>query len=87
MIEAGIHIGHLLKKSKFLSFWMFFGYRNNIFIFNLLKTKFVLKMALSHFFNTGIEGDHIFFVNLNKKFSVMVYKYALLIHAGVSLEK
>ncbi len=47
MIFLGIHIGHHKKNSIFLSSWLFYGWRNNFFIINLIKTFLVSRLALN----------------------------------------
>jgi ribosomal protein S2 len=53
MMHIGMHIGHTLKTSKFLTFWIYASWRNDIFIINLVRTNYVLRMCLDSVFQNA----------------------------------
>lgn len=77
MYNLGIHLGHTLKLSKFLSYWVYGGWRNNLFIINLVKTRVILKATIGTIEGTASFSKPIWFINLNKKTSALVGKYAI----------
>ena len=46
LVYFGIHVGHLKSSSKFMSSWIFYGWRNNVFIIDLVKTLIMTKIGL-----------------------------------------
>ena len=53
LIYLGMHIGHLRKNSLFLAAWMFYGWRDKIFIINMIKTFIAAKVCVRYLSKTA----------------------------------
>lgn len=78
LLFLGIHVGHLKKNSYFLSGWILNGWRNNIFIINLLKSFLLIKIGLKMIKNTIKVSRPFWFASLNKVYGSLISRYALL---------
>jgi len=77
MYNLGIHLGHTLELSKFLSYWVYGGWRSNLFIINLVKTRVILKAVIDSIQATIVSSKPVWFINLDKKAGGFVTKYAI----------
>jgi small subunit ribosomal protein S2 len=78
MMNIGVHLGHTLKTSKFLSYWMFSSWRDKIFIIDLVKTFYILRLAIKTTFYNSWNFEPFWFINLDKYFGSYIYRYAVL---------
>ena len=78
MYNLGIHLGHTLELSKFLSYWVYGGWRSNLFIINLVKTRVILKATIGTIQGAVLSSKPIWFINLNKKTGGFIPKYAII---------
>jgi len=78
MYNLGIHIGHTLELSKFLSYWVYGGWRSNLFIINLVKTRVLLKVMIDTILGATGFRRPIWFINLDQKKGVFINRYAIL---------
>lgn len=78
MVNLGIHIGHSLLLSKFLSYWMFGGWRSNIFIINILKSVFLFKMIIQSIYFIIFNRKPLWFINVNSNMNIYIHRYAAL---------
>lgn len=78
MYNLGIHLGHTLKLSKFLSYWVYGGWRSNLFIINLVKTRVILKAMISTIEGAVMSCRPIWFINIDKKTGGFINRYAII---------
>ena len=78
MYNIGIHLGHTLMVSKFLSYWIYGGWRGDLFIINLIKTRLFLKSAIECIDSVVYHRRPIWFINLDQKQGNFINRYALL---------
>jgi len=78
MYNLGIHLGHTLKLSKFLSYWVYGGWRSNLFIINLVKTRVILKAMISTIEGAVMACKPIWFINIDKKTGGFINRYAII---------
>jgi ribosomal protein S2 len=76
LIYVGIHLGHLKRNSRFLSSWLFFGWRHNIFIIDLVKTLLLAKMSLLAVKKVIRYGRPFWFVTMNTIHGPLLARYA-----------
>jgi ribosomal protein S2 len=74
----GIHVGHLRKNSCFLAGWIFYGWRNNIFIINLFRTMILIKMGIKLVKSTIRISRPFWFASLSKIYGPLISRYATL---------
>lgn len=75
LMRLGIHLGHDKKNTKFLSSWIFGGWRHNVFIISLIKTFFLFKIGLRTFIRAGLRRRPVWFVTLSRFFGPLVARY------------
>lgn len=74
----GIHLGHKKKNLEFLAGWIFYGWKHNIFIINLIKTIILTKTGL-RVVRSAINADTSFwFVSMNSIYGPYLARYAYL---------
>ena len=78
MYNLGIHLGHSFHVSKFLSFWIYGGWRSSLFIINLVKTRILLKNIIDVIQSATLFLRPIWFVNLNQRVGPYITRYAVL---------
>jgi len=78
MYNLGIHLGHTLELSKFLSYWVYGGWRHNLFIINLVKTRVILKTMIETIQGAVDNYKPIWFINLDKRRGTFINRYAIL---------
>jgi len=78
MYNLGIHLGHTLELSKFLSYWVYGGWRSNLFIINLVKTRVILKAMIGTIEGAVLCSKPIWFINLDKKTGGFITRYAVI---------
>jgi len=76
LIFFGIQIGHSKRLSCFLAGWFFFGWRNNIFMINLLKTILFIKLGLKLAKSSAKGCRPFWFVTMNETFAPYIARYA-----------
>lgn len=76
LVYVGIQIGHLKKNNQFLAAWLFYGWRYNIFIINLIKTLFLLKMALKMVRKVIKLNRPFWFITMNTVYGSYISRYA-----------
>lgn len=79
MYNIGIHLGHTLELSKFLSYWVYGGWRYNLFIINLVKTRVILRTMIETIQGAVDNYKPIWFINLDKRRGTFINKYAVLV--------
>jgi len=75
LMKFGVHIGHDKKNSVFFVSWIFYGWRDKVFMINLIKTVMYLKIALNILDYAICNKRSIWYVNLSKIFSDYVIRY------------
>jgi len=78
MYKLGIHLGHTLNISKFLAYWVYGGWRSNLFIINLVKTRVILKTMIGAIQATTLSAVPIWYINLDQKVGGFVCRYAII---------
>lgn len=78
MYRLGVHLGHTLKLSKFLSYWVYGGWRANLFIINLVKTRVILKAMIGAIGASTLSSVPIWFINLDQRVGNFVNRYAII---------
>lgn len=78
MYNIGVHLGHTLELSKFLSYWVYGGWRHNLFIINLVKTRVILKTMIETVQGAIDYHKPIWFINLDKRRGSFINRYAIL---------
>ena len=78
MYNLGIHLGHSLELSKFLSYWVYGGWRSNLFIINLVKTRVILKAMINTIQGSVLSCKPIWFINLDKRTGGYINRYAII---------
>lgn len=78
MMNLGMHIGHSLLVSKFLSYWIYGGWRGEIFIINLVRTRIMFKVAIESIYRTIYHYKPFWFINLDPYMGVFINRYAIL---------
>jgi len=76
LVHFGVHLGHTRKNTVFLSSWIFGGWRNDIFLINLLRTLFLFRNAYAPFVKAAMVRRPVWFVNVSRNFGDMVGRYA-----------
>jgi len=72
----GIQIGHFKKLSCFLAGWFWLGWRDNVFIINLIKTFIFLKLGLKMATLVAKGCRPFWFVTMNETFSSHIVRFA-----------
>jgi len=78
MYRIGVHLGHTLQLSKFLSYWVYGGWRSNLFIINLVKTRVILKAMIGAIEATVLSSVPVWFINLDQRVGNFVTRYAII---------
>ena len=78
MYRLGVHLGHTLNLSKFLSYWVYGGWRSNLFIINLVKTRVILKAMIGAIQATTLSAVPVWFINLDQRVGNFVNRYAII---------
>jgi len=78
MVNLGMHIGHSLLISKFLSYWIYGGWRGEIFVINLVRTRIMFKVAIEAIYRTIYHKKPFWFINLDPYMGVFINRYAIL---------
>lgn len=66
LIASAVHIGHTIKNTLFMSAWMLFSVRQNIWIINLFKTIYMFKIGFKCIKDVVSKNGPIWFINLDK---------------------
>ena len=75
LVSLGVNIGHDRKNYKFLSSWIFGGWRNNIFFINLLKTIYFFRIGIRAFVVAARRRRPVWFVSFNGNFGPLIARY------------
>ena len=78
MIRVGMHVGHSVGTSIFLSYWMFSGERHSIFLIDLIKSKLILKYTIQYVIEKIYKLKPFWFINTTHGFGEHIYKYAIM---------
>jgi len=78
MVRVGMHVGHTIRSSIFLAYWMFGGERYSMFIIDLIKSKLLLRRVIEYVIKTVYQLMPFWFINTSLGFGEHIYKYALL---------
>lgn len=78
MVLLGVHYGHEKRNFKFLSSWMFWAWRKDIFIINLLKTLYMFRLSLTLILKIVAKKSTIWYISLNKIFGPILARYAMI---------
>lgn len=77
-LGLGLHIGHTRRNSVFLAAWMFFFWRGNLFILNMLKTVLNMKVAVRAIRKTIRYRRPIWFISFHDYYGPLVSRYAVI---------
>jgi len=76
LVVFGIQVGHFKKLSCFLAGWFWLGWRDNVFIINLIKTFIFLKLGLKMATLVAKGCRPFWFVTMNETFSSHIVRFA-----------
>jgi len=75
LIKIGAHLGHSFLNSKFLSSWMLYGWRLDIFVFDTIYSLYLFRIGISFVKKCIINYRPIWFVNLNPYLAPVIARY------------
>jgi len=78
LIYLGMHIGHLRENSLFLAAWMFYGWRDEIFVINMIKTFVAAKVCVRYLSKITAIRRTIWYITQNPVFSPILCRYAVI---------
>ncbi len=87
LIKIGANLGHSFLNSKFFSSWMLYGWRSNIFVFDIIFAVYLFRIGITYIRKCVKIYRPVWFVNLNAYFAPFVARYGYVCGESFSVYK